>query len=163
MAGAGLDNDGGMQVVSPDLVCPDSELGSGDVANSGLHTGVKAHFPEPEIERVGDENAGSDGVISGVSGERAEEGPRADPVAEQNVVVGERRQDRPGDRTQIQPSNAEKKRLRWEMARREMERRRAARQKERDPGVAERLGGVDSVFPEIGAEACEHGNMLRAP
>jgi hypothetical protein len=28
--GAGLDNDGGVQVVSPDLVCPGSELGLGE-------------------------------------------------------------------------------------------------------------------------------------
>ena len=129
-----------------------------DVAVSGLDTGVKAN-----LEQAGDKNAESDGVISGVGGERAEEGPQADPIPERNVVVGDRCQDRPGDRTQVQPSNAEKKRLRWEMARREMERRRAARQKESDPGVAERLGGGGAICPDIARVLREHGEMLRAP
>ncbi len=146
--GAGLDRVGRMHIVSPDLVCPDSGGEMRDVAVSGLDTGVKAN-----LEQAGDENAESDEVISGVGGERAEEGHPADPVAEQIVVVGER--------TRVLTSNTEKKRLRWEMARREMERRRVARQKEREPAFKERLGGVESIVPDVGGVLCEE--HVRAP
>jgi hypothetical protein len=129
--------------------------------DAGLDSGVDIRVVSPEFERVDDENEGGNGVISGVGGERAEEGPQADPVAEQKVVVGERRRDRRGDRTRVQPSKTEKKRLRWEMARREMERRRVARQKEKESRSDERLGGVDSIVPDVGAVLCEE--HVRAP
>ena len=129
--GAGLDSGVDRHVLSPDLVCPDTGREAGEAA------------------------------VSGVSGARAEEGPQADPVAEQKVVVGERRRDRRGDGTPVQPSKTERKRLRWEMARREMERRRVARQKERESRCDERLGGVDSTVPGVGAVRCEED--VRAP
>ena len=127
---------------------------------SGLDKGVKANFEEAEFERPSNLDDGRDEVISSVGGERSKEGPQAEPVPEQKVVVGDRRQDRRGDRTRTQQSKKERKRLRREMGRGEMERR-AATLMESEPGFDERLGGVDSIFPDIGAVACEH--HLRPP
>ena len=47
-----------------------------------LDTGVKANFAEPELELRSDLEDGRDEVISGVGGERAEEGRQAEPVSE---------------------------------------------------------------------------------
>jgi hypothetical protein len=142
------------------------ERGAADVtansdAQSGLDTGGKANFGELEFERPSDLEDGRDEVISGVGGELAEEGPHAEPVSEQKVVVGDRRRDRRGDRATAQQSKKERKRLRREMVRLEMERRRASRQEESDPRCDARLGGVDSIFPDVAVIAC--GNHLRSP
>ncbi len=116
-------------------------------ALSGLDKAVKANFAEREFERVSDLDNGRDEVISGVGEKRADGEPRRNPHLGKNVLVGDRCQNRRGDRTGIQTSKKEKKRLRPEMAGREMERRRAARSMEGALRFDERLGGVDSIFP----------------
>ena len=155
-------------VVSADLVCPDSGRELRDAAitvdGSGSQTPVTVldwRVVSPDLVGPDFGREAGEAAVSGLGGERAEEGPQAGPVAEQTVVVGERRRDRRGDRTRVQPSKTERKRLRWEMARREMERRRVARQKERESRCDERIGGVHSIVPDVGAVLCEE--HVRAP
>ena len=72
VAGAGLDNDGGMQVVSPDLVCPDSELESSEAVGSdadeleagGVGFGAARGGPLAESRAV----AGTDVDVGPVAG-----------------------------------------------------------------------------------------------
>jgi hypothetical protein len=130
-------------------------------AQSGLDKGGKANFGEPDFERVSGENKAEGGVASDRGGERADGDRLSEPLREQKVVVGDRGRDGRGDRTTTQHSKKGKKRLRREMARREIERRRVAKPMESDPGFEERLGGIDSIFPDIGAVGCEH--HLRSP
>ncbi len=130
-------------------------------AQSGLDNGVKANFAEPDFERLSGENKAEGGVASDRGGERADGDRLSEPLREQKVVVGDRGRDGRGDRTTTQQSKKGKKRLRREMARREMERRRVTKPMESDPGFEERLGGIDSIFPDIGAVGCEH--HLRSP
>ncbi len=70
--GAGLDNDGGMQVVSPDLVCPDSELESSEAVGSDAD--------ELEARAVG--------LSEGAGAEVVESGARGGPLAESRAVAG---------------------------------------------------------------------------
>ena len=123
-------------------------------ALSGLDTGVKANFGEAAIERERDEK--EVGVGSDVNRERVDGAPRRSPHPGKKVVVGDGGQNRRGDRTGCATSKKEKKRLRREMAQREMERRRAASPKESEPGCDERLGRNDSIFLDVGVVDCGH-------
>jgi hypothetical protein len=69
--GAGLDNDGGMQVVSPDLVCPISELESREAVVSGAD----------------DLEAGAVGLSEGDGVEVVESGAPAGPLVEIRAVA----------------------------------------------------------------------------
>ena len=130
-------------------------------ALAGLDNAGKANFGEPEFERLRDENEAEVGVTSDRGGELADGARLPEPLREQRVVVGDRGQNRRGDRTGCATSKKEKKRLRREMAQREMERRRAARPMESEPRCDEGLGGVDSIFPDVGVVDCGHHS--RAP
>ena len=129
---------------------------------SGLDTGVKANFAEPEIERISNLEDGRDDVISGVGGERAEEGPQADPIPEQKVVVSDRRQGGRRVRARSQSSKKDKKRLRREMVKHEVERRKAQRQKASEPRFEAIVGGIEPLLPNVAEVLSEHGGMLRA-
>ena len=121
----------------------------------GLDTGVKANVGEAAIERERDEK--EVGVGSDVNRERVMEQAAAKSASRQESVVGDGGQNRRGDRTGYATSKKEKKRLRREMTQREMERRRAASQKESEPRCDERLGGVDSIFADVAVVvACGH-------
>ena len=132
-------------------------------ARSGLDTAVKANFAEPAFERTSDLEDGRDEVISGVSGERAEERRQAEPVSEKKVIVSDRRQGGRRVRTRSQSSKKDKKRLRREMVKKEVERRKAQRQKASEPRFEAIVGGIEPLLPNLAQVLLEHGGMLRAP
>ena len=132
-------------------------------ALSGLDTGGKANFRDAAVERVRDVNEGRDEVVSTVVEEGAEEGRQAEPASEKKVVVSDRRQGRRGVRRRSQSSKKDKKRLRRELVKKEVERRKAQRQKASEPRFEAILGGIEPLLPNLAQVLPEHGDMLRAP
>ncbi len=137
-------------------------------AISGLDTGVKANFGEAAIERVRDEK--QVGVGSDVNGERDEQGSQAGAVPDQRVrfdgrvrAGGGSGRDGALDRRRGQMSKKEKKRMRREIGRKEVERRHAERQKSSNPRFEEMLREIEPLVPNIAKVLRDHGDMLRAP